>query len=60
VVEVVRVRSGGAVRDRQQRVDSHVRAASWEDGFQAKQAVAAPAPSLSLSPPSKRRRPPPM
>lgn len=57
VVEVVRVRSGGAVRDRQQRVDPHVRAASWEDGFQAKQAVAAPAllepiPAVEAPPPT--------
>jgi hypothetical protein len=42
-VEVVRVRSGGAVRDRPQRVDTHVRAASWEEGFRAKAPLGAPA-----------------
>lgn len=42
VVEVVHVRSGGAVKDRPQRNDTHVRAASWATGFPAKQAVAAP------------------
>jgi len=34
VVEVVHVRSGGAIKDRSRRVDMHVRAASWDGGFQ--------------------------
>jgi len=42
VVEVVHVRSGGAVRGKPRRVDTHVRAASWNAGFPAKQAIAAP------------------
>ena len=42
-VEVVHVRSGGAVRDRPQRVDPHLRAASWDGGFPAKHSIAAPA-----------------
>lgn len=37
VVEVVRVRSGGAVRDRPKRQDPYVRAASWDGGFPTKQ-----------------------
>ena len=41
-VEVVHVRSGGAIRDRPQRVDTHVRAVSWAEGFPAKRAVVAP------------------
>ena len=41
IVEVVHVRSGGAIKDRPRRVDTHVRAASWEGGFPAKHAVAA-------------------
>ncbi len=40
-VEVVHVRSGGAAKAAPQRVDPRVRAASWEAGFPAKQAVAA-------------------
>lgn len=44
VVEVVHVRSGGGAGDRQQRIDTHVRAASWEAGFPAKPTVAAPPP----------------
>jgi hypothetical protein len=42
VVEVVHVRSGGAIKDRPRRVDAHVRAVSWDEGFPAKQAVAPP------------------
>jgi len=38
VVEVVHVRSGSAVKDRPKRVDTQVRAASWEGGFPARQA----------------------
>ena len=40
VVEVVHVRSGGAMKDGPRRIDTHVRAASWESGFPAKQVVA--------------------
>ena len=36
-VEVVHVRSGGAVRERPQRQDQYVRAASWDGGFPTKQ-----------------------
>ena len=39
VVEVVRVRSGGAIKDRPRRIDAHVRAASWDGGFPARQAA---------------------
>ena len=42
VVEVVHVRSGGAVKDRPRRIDIHVRAASWGGGFPAKQAASGP------------------
>lgn len=56
VVEVVHVRSGGAVKDRPRRVDTHVRAASWEGGFPAKH-TAAP-PSLPLAPMSPEAAPP--
>lgn len=42
VVEVVHVRSGGAIKDRSRRVDTHVRAASWDGGFPAKRPVVAP------------------
>lgn len=42
VVEVVHVRSGGAIRDQSLRVDTHVRAASWDGGFPAKRPVVAP------------------
>lgn len=41
VVEVVHVRSGETIKDRPRRVDTHVRGASWEGGFPAKQGVAA-------------------
>ncbi len=37
VVEVVHVRSGGAVKDRPQRKDHYVRAATWDGGFPTKQ-----------------------
>lgn len=43
-VEVVHVRSGGAVRDRPQRHDQYVRAASWDGGFPTKQTPRAPIP----------------
>ncbi|MEJ1937846.1 hypothetical protein WDZ92_47245, partial [Nostoc sp. NIES-2111] len=42
VVEVVPIQSGSAVVDRPRRLDPHVRAASWEAGFPAKQQVVAP------------------
>ena len=45
VVEVVHVRSGGAMRDGPQRVTAHVRAASWDGGFPAKRPVVAPVPT---------------
>lgn len=41
-VEVVRVRSGGAVKAGPRRLDPQVRAASWDEGFPAKQAIVAP------------------
>lgn len=43
VVEVVHVRSGGAIKERPRRIDTHVRAASRDAGFPAKQAAVAPA-----------------
>jgi hypothetical protein len=43
-VEVVHVRSGGAVRDRPQRQDQFVRAASWDIGFPIKQTTRASMP----------------
>jgi hypothetical protein len=45
VVEVVHIRSGGAMRERPQRVTAHVRAASWDGGFPAKRPVVAPIPT---------------
>jgi hypothetical protein len=42
VVEVVHVRSGGAIKDRPRRVAAHVHAASWDGGFPAKRPVVAP------------------
>ena len=39
-VEVVHLRSGGGIKDRPQRLDPHLRAASWDGGFQAKRSVA--------------------
>lgn len=42
VVEVVHVRSGGAMKDRPRRVVAHVHAASWDGGFPAKRPVVAP------------------
>lgn len=42
-VEVVHLRSSAAINDRPRRVDTHVRAASWEAGFPAKRAIATPA-----------------
>jgi hypothetical protein len=44
VVEVVRVRSSGTVGEKARRADTQVRAASWDEGFPAKQATLAPAP----------------
>lgn len=41
-VEVVHLRSRGASNDHPQRLDSRVRAASWEGGFQAKPPAAKP------------------
>lgn len=41
-VEVVHLRSGGGIKDRPQRVDPRVRAASWEGGFQPERSVATP------------------
>lgn len=41
-VEVVHLRSGGATKDRPQRLDTQVRAASWDDGFPANKAAASP------------------
>ena len=49
-VEVVHVRSGGAVRDRPQRQDQYVRAASWDGGFPTKQAPRASAPTWPAAP----------
>ena len=42
VVEVVHVRSGGAIKERLRRVDTHVRAASWDGGFPAKHSIVPP------------------
>ena len=41
VVEVVHVRSGGTAKPRPQRLDTQLRAASWDGGFPAKPAIAA-------------------
>jgi hypothetical protein len=41
-VEVVHLRSGRGATDRPQRLDSRVRAASWDGGFQAKRPIATP------------------
>lgn len=49
-VEVVHVRSGGAVRDRPQRRDQYVRAASWDGGFPTKQAPRASTPTWPAAP----------
>lgn len=43
-VEVVHLRSGAGSRDRPQRLDPQVRAASWDDGFSAQRPVETPAP----------------
>ncbi len=43
-VEVVHLRSGTASKDRPQRLDPRVRAASWDGGFQAQRSVTTPAP----------------
>lgn len=40
VVEVVHVRSSATMKDRPRQVDIHVRAASWDGGFLAKQTAA--------------------
>lgn len=48
-VEVVHLRSGAGTKDRPQRLDPHVRAASWEGGFQAKQPVAIAAPPTPVA-----------
>ena len=55
VVEVVRLRSTAVGTDRPRRVDTHVRAASWDDGFPAKLTGAAlalgePAPAGNAAP----------
>lgn len=42
VVEVVHVRSGGALKDRPRRIAVHGHAASWDDGFTAKRPVIPP------------------
>jgi hypothetical protein len=47
---VVHVRSGGAVRDRPQRHDQYVRAASWDGGFPTKQTARAPVPTVLAAP----------
>jgi hypothetical protein len=55
VVDVVRLRGAAAGTDRPRRVDTHVRAESWDDGFPAKRTSAAlssaePAPSGNAAP----------
>ena len=44
VVEVVHMRSGAtpAGKERPRRIDTHVRAASWEDGFPAREVATLP------------------
>lgn len=49
-VEVVHLRSGGAIKDRPQRTDTHLRAASWDNGFQAKRGVAMNVPPAPDAP----------
>ncbi|MBP0464282.1 hypothetical protein J5Y09_10185 [Roseomonas sp. PWR1] len=39
-VQVVHLRSGGPAKDRAQRPDAQLRAASWDDGFPAKKSAA--------------------
>ncbi len=41
-VEVVHLRSGGGMKDRPQRLEPRVRAASWDGGLQAQRPVATP------------------
>ncbi|MBP0465209.1 hypothetical protein J5Y09_14885 [Roseomonas sp. PWR1] len=53
-VEVVHVRSGTASRDRPQRMDPQLRAASWDEGFSAQRPVATPAPSAPPAAPATR------
>lgn len=55
VVEVVHVRAAGAARERPRRPDAHVRAASWEGGFPARQAPSVPAPAEP--PPAEAAKP---
>lgn len=43
-VEVVHLRSGTGSKDRPQRLDPRVRAASWEGGFRTQRPVATPTP----------------
>lgn len=62
VVEVMHVRSSGAVKVRPRRIDTHVRAASWEASFPAKQTLAAPTllppfPALDAPAPTTRVMP---
>ena len=42
VVEVVYVRSAGALKERPRRVAAHLHAASWDEGFLAKRPLVAP------------------
>ena len=49
-VEVVHVRSGGAVRERPQRQDQYVRAASWDGGFPTKQTPSTSMPTEPTAP----------
>ena len=49
-VEVVHVRSGGAVREKPPRLDAHVRAATWDGGFPTKQTPRASMPIEQTAP----------
>jgi len=51
VVEVVHVRSSATMKDRPRHVGTHVRAASWDGGFQAKRAIATPVRPAPISVP---------
>ena len=54
VVEVVHVRSGGAVKEKPRRTDGQLRAASWEGGFPARPAIVPAAPPVELLMPAPR------
>lgn len=54
VVEVVHVRSSAGMKDRPRHVGTHVRAASWDSGFLAKQIAAGAMPFEPMAPESAK------